>query len=315
MKKIIIKTLVFITIFVTIFIFASRILMRKGNGYGSDILAFYHEPQNSIDLIFFGSSHSYATFNPTIIETETGLNSFNFATQQQPLWISYYYMKEALKYQKPEYFVLEILMTSVDDEYASEGANRDAIDKMRFSLNKIKAINASVKDFYERFSYYFNIIKYHDRWNSLDKTDILNLLSEYRQPSKGYTYLPKGNTPIKRVDLSNYKERKNLSKKNSLYLNKIIDLTRDNNIKLILVKSPTENSEQKQAYYNEVKKIALEKNIDFLDYNMIYNEVGIDFNEDFFDTGHLDTSGAKKVSKHFSNYLKMVMNEKGEKND
>ena len=42
------------------------------------------------------------------IKEETGLNSYNFATQQQPLWISYYYMKESLKYQKPKYFLRDL---------------------------------------------------------------------------------------------------------------------------------------------------------------------------------------------------------------
>lgn len=312
MKKIVIKVMVFGLLFLLSFVVVSKVLVRKGNGYGSDVISFYHEPKNSLDLIFFGSSHSYATFMPTIIKEETGLNSYNFATQQQPLWISYYYMKESLKYQKPKYFVLEILMTSVDDEYMEEGVNRDAIDKMRFDLNKINAINSSVATIDDRISYYFNLIKYHSRWNELGKTDILSLLPNHILPSKGFTYLPKGDVVIEDIDLTNFKEVRELSSKNKNYLNKIIRLAKDNDIELILVKSPAQNSKEKQAYYNSVEQIARENNVKYLNYNFLYKEIDLDLNNDFFDYGHLDSDGARKVSLHFSKYLKEIEENKND---
>lgn len=303
MKKIILKLVIFIMLFLTSFVVASKILVRKGNGYGSDVITFYHEKKNSLDLIFFGSSHSYATFISSIIKEETNLNSYNFATQQQPLWISYHYMLETLKYQKPKYFVLEVLMTSVDDNYMDEGVNRDAIDKMRFSTNKINVINESVENKSDRLSYYLNIIKYHSRWNELGKVDILSLLPNYHLKNNGYTYLPKGDVKVEKNNIKNYKETKELSKKNMKYLNKIIDLAKENNIELILVKSPVEITEEKQIYYNEVEKIAKDNNLNFINYNYLYDEINLDFENDFFDRGHLDSDGAEKVSRHFAYYL------------
>lgn len=303
MKKIILKLVIFIMLFLTSFVVASKILVRKGNGYGSDVITFYHEKKNSLDLIFFGSSHSYATFIPSIIKEETNLNSYNFATQQQPLWISYHYMLETLKYQKPKYFVLEVLMTSVDDNYMDEGVNRDAIDKMRFSTNKINVINESVENKSDRLSYYLNIIKYHSRWNELGKLDILSLLPNYHLKNNGYTYLPKGDVKVEKNNIKNYKEAKKLSKKNMKYLNKIIDLAKENNIELILVKSPVEITEEKQIYYNEVEKIAKDNNLNYINYNYLYDEINLDFENDFFDRGHLDGDGAVKVSRHFAYYL------------
>lgn len=303
MKKIILKLVIFIMLFLTSFVVASKILVRKGNGYGSDVVTFYHEEKTSLDLIFFGSSHSYATFIPSIIKEETNLNSYNFATQQQPLWISYHYMLETLKYQKPKYFVLEVLMTSVDDNYMDEGVNRDAIDKMKFSTNKINVINESVENKSDRLSYYLNIIKYHSRWNELGKVDILSLLPNYHLKNNGYTYLPKGDVKVEKNNIKNYKETKELSKKNMKYLNKIIDLAKENNIELILVKSPVEITEEKQIYYNEVEKIAKDNNLNFINYNYLYDEINLDFENDFFDRGHLDGDGAEKVSRHFAYYL------------
>ena len=304
MKKIIIKSTVFIILFALTFTICSNVFVRKGNGYGTDVLSFYNEPKNSMDLIFFGSSHSYSTFSPEVLEKETGMKSYNFATQQQPLWITYHYMVEALKYQKPKYFVLDVLMTSVNEEYMEEGVNRDAIDKMRMSVNKIEVINVSVPK-QERLSYYINFIKYHSRWNDLGKTDILSILPSNISNKKGFTYL-EGNQGGTKLDITNIKEKKELSEKNKKYFNKIIKLAKDNGIRLILVKTPCSMTEEKQMYYNTVKELSDKNDLEFLNYNLIYDELELEFEKDFYDSGHLNGAAAEKVTKHFSKYIKNI---------
>ena len=266
MKKFLLKLSLFMFLFLISLSVVSKIMVRKGNGYGTDVLSFYNEKKNSMDLIFFGSSHSYATFSPNVLKEETGLVSYNFSTQQQPLWITYHYMIEALKYQKPKYFVLDILMAIKNFEYSSEGVNRDAIDKMKFSKNKIDAINVSVEKLSDRISYYFNIIKYHSRWNELGKTDILSLLHSNISPTKGFTYLKENTAEAVKYDLKDVTNVKKISKKNEEYLKKIINLAKENNIELILVKSPCTTTKEEQEYYNYIELIAKENDIKYLNY-------------------------------------------------
>lgn len=59
-----------------------------------------------------------------------------------------------------------------NNDYAEEQVNRDAIDKMKFSTNKIDVIKNSVENKDDRASYYLNIIKYHSRYKELNKIDI-----------------------------------------------------------------------------------------------------------------------------------------------
>jgi len=308
MKKYIVKSIIFVMIFIILLTLVSKVLVRKGNGFGTDVLSFYNEPKNSLDLIFFGSSHSYATFSPQVLYNETGLKSYNFATQQQPLWITYYYMKESLKYQKPKYFVLEILMTKETSDYMSEGVNRDAIDKMRFSLNKIEAINASVEDYSDRISYYLNIIKYHSRWNEINKKDFRDLLKSNINTNKGFTYLSKDGGYAIRRDITQVKDIKKITSKNEMYLNKMIQLAKDYNINLIFVKAPCTITQEEQQYYNYVEQIANSNSILYLNYNLKYDELELDFENDFYDTGHLKGKAAERVTKNFANYLKREFN-------
>lgn len=302
--KNVIKAVVFILIFCVILKVCSDIFVLKGNTYGSDVTSFYQLEKNSLDVIFFGSSHSYASFSPDIIEEKTGMKSYNFATQRQPIYITYYYMVEALKTQKPKYFVLETRMFSEDKEYWEEGVTRDALDKMKMSKNKFDAINSSVEDRKERISYYFNIIKYHSRYEDITKAEIISALKRESIQNRGFKDLPVTSDIIINNDgLLDITEKQNLSDKNLLYLNKMIELAKKNNVTLVFTKAPNQLKEDEIKKYNTVKEIAEENGLDFIDYNTKFADLGLVNEEDFFDDGHVSYRGAVKVSNDFSNYL------------
>lgn len=302
--KNIIKDTIFLVIFIIMFIVCSNVFELKGNGYGSDVTSFYNIKEDTLDIVFFGSSHSYSTFNPEYIEENTGLKSYNFATQQQPIQITYHYMIEALKYQKPKYFVLESHMLTIDQDYAEEGTVRDALDKMRMSKNKINAINVSVENKDDRASYYLNIIKYHSRYNSLTKNDIKEGILQQGIDNNGFIGLEsKPEIKVDNKQVLKDATKKEIYYKNIEYLNKIIKLAEDNDITLILVKTPCQMTEERQSKVNWLIDYTEEKNIGFIDYNKMFKELKID-EGDFYDEGHLSLEGTEKVNKHFTNYIK-----------
>ena len=289
--------LVFILALIFLLQKTSLLFVRKGNGYGTDVLNFYKQENNSIDVLVLGSSHAYSAINPYLIEEETGLNAYNFCTQQQPVWITYHYFKEALKTQNPQYVILE-LFTVIDGEgdYAEESVNRDAIDKMRISLNKIETIRVSVDKKEDRIPYYFNIIKYHTRYKELNATDFRTAFLGETLDNKGYIALPKTDYIFPEQKLRN-DEKAEIYSKNLKYLNKIIDLAEDNNMELILVKTPALYDEQSLARLNTIKKIAENKNIILLDYVNNMETLNLDYSNDFYDHGHLSGTGSDKFTK------------------
>lgn len=303
MKKLF-KVILFILIFLLILSLLWKILIRKGDGFGSDVYSFYSLEDNSLDIVFFGSSHCYSTFSPYVIEEKTGLKSYNFSTQQQPINITYHFMVETLKTQKPAYFVLETRMFAVDDEYMEEGVVRDALDKMKMSPNKIEAINESVENPEDRTSYYFNIIKYHSRFMEIGVEEIMNAIKGKSIDNNGFVGLPSSqDVYIDNTNALSISETTDLSNKNLEFFNKIIDLCKQNNITLILTKSPCILTDDDQKHYNKVKEIAEENHIRYIDYNYMFDELDFTFPDDFYDYGHLSKSGAEKVTTNFSNFI------------
>lgn len=263
---------------------------------------FYNEPENSMDVMYFGSSHMYCSVNPVLMEELTGLSSYVLATQSQPVWVSYYYMKEALKTQNPKTVVMEVHMAIEEEEYAEEGTLHSAIDPVPLSKNKIEMVYAAVPDG-ERRNYIFNIIKYHTRWEELTKEDYTQEYLKDKDAFRGYVPLPNV-TPIEeRADLTAVTEIDLPLDKTMTYFNKIIDLAEAEGFQLIFLKSPSNATVEEKMKYNAVEALAKERGVPFVDYNLRYEEVGLDPAADFYDQRHLNEAGMKKFVPHFAQYL------------
>ncbi|MDD2216518.1 MAG: hypothetical protein PHR60_01390 [Eubacteriales bacterium] len=306
--KRILATLCFIIIFVVIFGKASDLLMHKqveGRwNMTAKVAGFFNEEPNCFDVLFFGSSHMYCSVDPSVFKEVTGLNSYVFATQQQPLWITYHYMVEALKTQTPQLIVVEINKINEQEDFMDEGTNYTAIDPIRLSKNKIDMIYESVPKGQYRY-YIFNIMKYHERWEELDELDYVRDYERETDPDKGYVRLTSASNEIVREDVTAITEVKVGAEKSMLYLNKIIDLAQEENIRLVLLKAPSNATAEEKMFYNGVARVADARGVDYVDYNddQLYKEVGLDLMTDFYDQRHLNESGMKKFVDHFGRIL------------
>ncbi len=297
-----IGVIAFVLVLASVFSVSDRILSRKSIGgwwnVTEKIDGFYNSPQSEYDVIFFGSSNAYCSFNPLVIWEKTGVKSYVFATQQQPVWATYHYMVDAFDRQSPDVAVMDILMLSHNDEYYDDGVNYTFCDNMPFSKNKLELIWASAPKG-ERFNLACRFMKYHSRWNELTKEDFEYRKSEMRDYSKGFCMLTDTFSGAERQDVSGIIDSRQLSEKNLFYLNKIVDLCEDSGVELLLVKTPSNATPEEKRYYNAVEAVAKERGVEFVDYNTRYSEIGLDLKNDFYDETHLNVKGAAKFSEYF----------------
>lgn len=292
----------FLLIFACLFSTFDRILLRKETEGWWNVTAkidgFYNSPENEYDVMYFGSSNTYCSFNPLVVWEKTGVKSYVFATQQQPVWATYHYIVDALKTQDLDLVVVDVLMLSKNDEYYDDGVNYTFCDNMPMSKNKLELVRASAPSG-ERFSLACRFMKYHSRWNELTKADFEYDRREMSDYSKGFYVLTSRFDGANAEDLSDVKEENPLTEKNLDYLNKIIELCSERDVELMLVKTPSNATAEEKKYYNTVERIAKEQGVTFVDYNMHYNEIGFDFATDFFDDSHLNAWGAQRFSEYF----------------
>jgi hypothetical protein len=298
----ILKVFLFIVILGLIATYLEKLLILKGD-YSKRITNYYEQKNNTLDIVNIGTSHIQNTINPAILWNEYGITSYDLSGPTQPIWISYYYMVEALKTQKPKLIIIDtygIIYANETNNEIKEGNIRNNIDNMNFSMNKFRAIEDSIES-EDRPSYMVNLMKYHTRWKEIKEHDFS--LKIGRNVFKGYLigFTIKENT---RRDVSNIIEMTAVNNKNEEYLHKLINLAKEKNIELLFVSAPYPITENEQKIANSVYNILEEENISYIDYNLLYDELNLDFGKDFRDISHLNSYGAIKVTNHLGNYIK-----------
>ncbi len=268
-----------------------------------DVTKFYELDDNTVDVLFLGSSHAFENFNTGTLWDEYGMSSYVLAGSVQPMWNTYYYLKEALKTQRPGLIVLEGYCTILSMEFIDDSRIIKNNYGLHWSKDKIESLKISSPQ--ERWREFFlEYTQYHTRYNELTGEDFLK-----DQGNPLYTAW-KGfgcnmdTKPFKQIDVSNVADRAPLFDKTEKYYRATIELALENNIPVIVVISPYAGIKvQDQQMFNTANDIAEEYNIPFLNCNLISNDIGIDWAVDAADPDHLNYRGNQKFSKYIGQYL------------
>ena len=109
------------------------------------LIAEYYKETTKHDVVFIGDCEVYENFSPITLWEEYGITSYIRGSAQQLIWQSYYLLEETLKYEKPDVVVFNVLSMKYD-EPQKEAYNRMTLDGMRWSLSKVKDIQASMTE-------------------------------------------------------------------------------------------------------------------------------------------------------------------------
>lgn len=294
---------IFITIDLLNKIFVPKWIHPEDNMHGYITRGYFAEEKNSLDVVFMGNSDTFRAISPMEIWNDHNITSYNYVSSGQRMWTAYYMLNEALKTQKPE-----VIMLNIDgiffDNHSSMSNYRKVFDTAKMSKNKISAIMDPAFDFGigRKISLVFPFITYHTRYNELTNEDFQYAFSDYHNPYKGLDISVDSN-PFEGEYLEEGNEVFPLNDKVLKYLDMFVDKCKNENIKLEFVWLPSPDS-WKVDRTNAAKEYAQKHDIKYNDLNLIYKDLGIDFEKDTADGGdHLNIYGAKKVSKYLGDYL------------
>lgn len=271
---------------------------------------FYDMERNTIDVLFLGSSISATSYIPQELYNRYGITSYNLGSEKQSPVISYFWIKEALRYQQPEAVVLDcyfLFNQNGNVLNTTENSIRRALDYMKWSPVKREAIQAicELDDSQSQFNYYFPNIRYHTRWLELTENDFLfsEMVSQYNLMGyaplagkcKNEEYIPYGSESTG--------EEINILPLMEKYLDNILLLCEENNVALILTNTPVFNRDI--GKYHAIQKYADAHDLLFIDFNVeeVYKETDFDFAEDIYDTAHTNLWGAQKITDYIGKVL------------
>ena len=97
----IIKIVLFLSLTCCLWIVTRDTLVMKREDGITSMKIFYEQPENSIDVLFTGSSHACYNIAAEELYRRHGFSFFQLWGSSQPFWSTYYFIAEALKTQSP----------------------------------------------------------------------------------------------------------------------------------------------------------------------------------------------------------------------
>lgn len=298
-----VRGLILLIVLISVFFVCEKTLMLKSEDGIEQMQSYYLQKENTVDVLFLGSSHIYCDINTGILWDEYGMASYDLGGAEQPYWNSYYFLKEALKTQRPKVVVLDITIPGIRSvQFQPENWVVTNLYGMKWNKNRIDATKAStLEQSYQRLL--FPMYTIHGRYNDLKKNDFIDINRDISY--KGFDF--RDNTrAFERPEVENVTDLTPMTEKEEKYFRLILELAKEENIPLLLISVPFAVNEDAQKIYNYTFEIGREEGIEGIDFNKLYDEIGMDFENDMADEFHLNIPGSKK----FTTYLGKILKEK-----
>ena len=277
----------------------------------------YEEEKNIWDGVFIGTSTVGREWIAPLAWEEYGMTVYPLQTEAQPIYFTTYILEETLKYQDIKFAVIDIRGIRTSALKPKEKEIRKLTDNLRFSKNRLDTVAAAL-DMYEKYyehkgkeapvinkwPYYFPFLKYHSRWSEgLSEYDFTKPVTD----KKGYfdgSASPFRSKNIERPEIIS--EKGILTDLQKEVLDDIIAYGKEKEIELLFISSPTYVSEKGQKVYNAALEYIETSGNPIINFNTneLYDELGVDFSQDFSDNHHMNSKGAIKFTNYLGAYIK-----------
>jgi hypothetical protein len=311
-KTRLLKTLLFIIIFLIINYFFSSLFLKE-RLYKSRTFKIdkqLHRVINSLEVLGLGDSHPASGFDPRVFK-----NGFNFSFAGEKYIYNYYKLKYVIENSKD----LKIVVLPVDlHSFSTWGANVFLHDFYWIKYTNYWELGKLKK---RPFRFVWKYIKgrffpYIGEFLTVFGIKENKKKRMYRLPRTVNGLIIKRGTFFKKRDketrirmLIQYYKQKIFDDTVVVYFKKILKLCKDNDIKLVLVRYPVTKIYYRYAlkkvnekkYYNKIfKMIENYNNIIFIDlHSMFFKKDG----SYFYDSDHMNYIGARKFTKRLKEIL------------
>lgn len=154
---------------------------------------FYAQPKNSVDVVFVGSSHTYHSFNPEVIDDLVPVRSHAVGIPGDNIQVTYHEIRSILRHQQPDLIVVDafsLAMTHwLDGPYIYRFLNAS------FSPAHVRSSAEILFSNGYQWTNYFPMLRY--RGNKKDFGQLWNNPTDITPPE--YPENPQGHAPLTNV--------------------------------------------------------------------------------------------------------------------
>lgn len=280
-----------------------EIFAYKDMGGGGGWQRFYQEEADGVDVYFVGSSHAHCTVDHGYLWENYGMAGYTLSAGSQKLDASYHFVREILRTKKPKAIMVEVLDAAGNGfDNGDEDVYRNSLG-MKWSKNLWDYVSHLAenmgRDRAFRNGVFAKIPILHSRYAELSEEDFQDPMPYMRGYRGSFDVVT-----FERPTAENNREVLKLHPDQRRMLEGMVEEAKKAGVPLIFFAAPYYLSEEEQMKFNAVEEFAGERGVPFLNFNHMYEELGIDFAVDFRDVSHVNNDGAVKVTRYLAEYLK-----------
>lgn len=300
MKKEILALLASVLVAALVLGAMSTLCSPKRHDYGSDWGEYLQEAEDTIDVLFIGSSLTYCNIIPAVFWEETGLTAWDVTGPELTVPGSYHYLRQALKTQSPQAVFVEISAVLYPRH---TDFTKTVIGQMPWGLDRIEMILKEAEP-ENRLGLVFPLHFYHSRWSALTEGDWSVFREGYgKDLYAGYTYLNQYRIP------EGYAERTNVgldgenNARNLRYLLKIAEICREEGIIPVFYESPAASTMPRDLMDPVYEALRAAEGAVVVNFNDYRDAIGAELEGDYYDALHYNAVGAEKFSRFLAGWV------------
>lgn len=274
-------------------LYCGKLLVNKQSRQKYEL---FFSADQEFDVLFLGSSHVINGVSPLDLFRGYGIASYNLSMHGNYVGSGYYLLKEVLERMKREGRRLpQMAVLDVYGDTEGIGNLHNAWDSFPLSRTKWEMAKRLVGD-QERMGMMVPFSLYHNRWGEVGKNDFepsLNL--HYGVELRYGMEYPAGEI------VTDARDSKEMAERNRVYLDQMREMCEAYGVSLVLIHIPYSYFPDLQREANSYYAYAKEYGILYVNY--MNEETGIDFDIDFFDAGHLNPVGMRRMTEELGELL------------
>lgn len=297
---------VFAVLLCAVLSYALYVLVPK-HDYGiCSITNLYQQEEASVDVLVLGTSLAYTGVNTNVLWAEYGMSAYNLCGAEQPYWISYYYLQEALKTQRPKLILLDAKATTYTKDYSHRGRAILGTSGIADPVTRLKAIHASVAE--EDFlSFALGFAQLHSYYKDVTSESFAYPPNNGGRGPDWKGYIESDVTEQhERPSLVWVDTRKAINARQEEYLRKIVALAQREEIPLMFIGIPNPDYANDHLYYNSLWALAAEYGVPCINYNDPKLRYGLTYSTCFADWQHLNVKGSVIFSRKLGEDLRRL---------
>lgn len=295
--------------------YAAYVLTPKYDYGICSMMNLYRQERDTVDVLVLGTSLAYAGVNTNVLWDDYGIAAYDLCSAEQPFWISYYYLQEALKTQSPSLILLDAKPAIYDRDHSREGRTILSTSGILSPHTRVQAIKACVQK-NEVLDFALVFPKLHSRYAELSAQDFVFPPDNGGRGGDWKGYIEQDATEKhQRPSLVWVPTKRNINERQEEYARKIFELAREKQIPLVLIGFPNPDYASDHLFYNMLASIAAEYDVDFINYNHPDLRYGLRYSSDFADWQHLNVKGSVTFSRKLGSDLKSLFSLPDRRND